>query len=274
MNECIAIALIDIVLFVGCDNSSTTKPEAPFKALPVYNQAYQENYSADSINEILNHAKGAYVVVDALEDDIGPFIKQIKAKGNQIAGYISVGTGENYRADFDVLRPYLTATAWPEWPDEFFVSETTTGIVPLMKNRIDKIVAWGVDWMEFDNIDWLTEETRQRYNLMATEVEAKRYINGLCDYAHTKGIKCMAKNTVDGFENFDGVLYESFHNEKNWWDTEGTQSFLNAGKLVIVTHYNETDCDAVYEEYKSFYKSDNISFICEEISTQKYKHYN
>jgi len=84
----------------------------------------------------------------------------------------------------------------------------------------------------------------------------------------------MAKNTVDGFESFDGVLYESYSNEKNWWDTDGTKSFLNVGKLVIINHYNETDCDGVYAEYKVFYKSENISFICEDVATQKYKHYN
>jgi hypothetical protein len=104
--------------------------------------------------------------------------------------------------------------------------------------------------------------------------EAKAYITALCDYTHEKGMKCMAKNTVDGFANFDGVLYESFHAEKNWWDNEGTKAFLNAGKLVIINHYNETDCDGVYEEYKSIYKSDNISYICEDRNLKRYKHYN
>ncbi len=84
----------------------------------------------------------------------------------------------------------------------------------------------------------------------------------------------MAKNTVNGFDNFDGVLYESFSNKKNWWDKEGTKKFLKEGKLVIINHYNETHCDDVYREYKDYYKSDNISFICEDVLTQKYRHYN
>jgi hypothetical protein len=84
----------------------------------------------------------------------------------------------------------------------------------------------------------------------------------------------MAKNTVDSFENFDGVLYESYHNDKNWWDTKGTKSFLDAGKLVIINHYNESDCDGVYAWYKSFYHTEKLSFICEDVATKKYKHYN
>jgi len=274
----ICISLLGLLLIVGCGSSGTDSAQGTLpsndKAIAVYNQAYQENYTVDSINQILSDAKNAYVLVDALEDDIGPFVKQIKAKKNQVAGYISAGTGENYRNDFAVLEPYLTSTAWPQWPDEFFVSETTTGILPLMKKRIDSLASWGVDWIEFDNMDWLDEDTRIQYNLTATVQEAKAYIIALCDYTHAKGMKCMAKNTVDGFENFDGVLYESFHTEKNWWDNEGTKAFLNAGKLVIINHYNETDCDGVYKEYKSIYKNDNISFICEDRNLKRYKHYN
>ena len=257
----------------GCGQSDTQTVTLPNPA-PVYNQAYQENYAADTIEEILAHARGAYVLLDALEDDIGPYVSQVKAKGNQVGGYISAGTGETYRSDFAQLQPYLTSTAWPDWPDEYFVSEVTTGILPIMKNRIDTMAAWGADWIEFDNMDWLDEDTRVQYNLSATVAEAKAYINALCDYTHSKGMKCMAKNTVDGFGQFDGVLYESYHNEKNWWDTQGTRDFINAGKLVIINHYNETDCDGVYVEYKSFYNTQKISFICEDVATQKYKHYN
>jgi len=253
---------------------SLRKSSRDIKAIAVYNQAYQENFSADTIAEILSNARNAYVLVDALEDDIGRFVNQIKSKQNQVAGYISAGTGENYRSDFEDLRPYLSPTAWPQWPDEFFVSETTTGILPLMKKRIDKIAAWGADWIEFDNMDWLDEETRQRYNLSATVAEANAYINALCDHTHAKGMNCMAKNTVDNFPQFDGVIYESYHDEKNWWDTQGTREFLAAGKRVIINHYNEAKCDAVYAEYIDFYDNENISFICEDTATKKYKHYN
>ena len=272
------VSLVVLLLVVGCGGSGGDSvqdtPPSDNKAIAVYNQAYQENYTTDSIDQILSDAKDAYVLVDALEDDIGPFVKQIKAKKNQVAGYISAGTGENYRNDFADLEPYLTPTAWPEWPDEFFVSETTTGILPLMKKRIDSLASWGVDWVEFDNMDWLDEDTRVQYSLKSTEEEAKTYINALCNYTQSKGMKCMAKNTVEGFESFDGVLYESFSNEKNWWDNEGTKAFLNTGKLVIINHYNEIDCDGIYKEYKSIYKSDNISFICEDRNLKRYKHYN
>ncbi len=245
-----------------------------FAPKPIYNQAYQENFAADSIVEIEANAQNAYVLLDTFDSGVVEHIATINSHGNQIGGYISAGTGENYRDDFSELEPYLTSTAWADWPDEFFVSETTTGILPIMKRRIDKMAAVGVDWVEFDNMDWLDEDTRVQYNLTATVQEAKEYINALCNYTHAKGMQCIAKNTVDGFEQFDGVLYESYSNDKNWWDVKGTQIFLNAGKLVIINHYNETDCDGVYAWYKAYYKNDKISFICEDVATKKYRHYN
>ncbi len=272
------IGLVISVILVGCGGGDSsaglgTLSRAFMQPLTVYNQAYQENYEADSITEIVANAHNAYVLLDTFGTGVIEHIVTIRAKGNQVGGYISIGTGENYRDDFVALEPYLAPTAWIEWPDEFFVSETTTGILPIMKRRIDKMASIGVDWIEFDNMDWLDNARRVQYNLTATVEQAKQYINALCDYTHSKGMKCMAKNIVEGFSNFDGVLYESYNDDKNWWSHAGLQHFLNTGKPVIINHYNERNCDKVYAEYKVFYKSDKILFICEDVATQKYKHY-
>jgi endo-alpha-1,4-polygalactosaminidase (GH114 family) len=241
----------------------------------VYNQAYQENFSVDSISEILSDARNAYVLLDPFDNNgaVIENIQNIKGNQNEISGYISVGTGENWRNDYEQLKPYLSTTQWGEWKGEYFVSQTTTGILNIMKSRIDKMSAWGVDWIEFDNMDWLDADIKAQYTLEATVAESKAYVNALCDYAHSKGIKCMAKNTVNGFDRFDGVTYESSHSEKNWWEQQGTRTFLASGKPVIINHYNENNCDAVFNDYKAFYNSNKISFICEDRGTQKYRHY-
>jgi len=275
----IVSCIVVLAMLTGCGGSGdieeTPTVEPVTKPIPVYNQAYIENYDvADTIDEIITNARDAYVMVDPFDDNVDQNVDTIKSLNNQVAGYISAGTGEDWREDFSALEPYLVTKAWPEWPGEYFVNETTTGILDVMKLRIDKMTDWGLDWVEFDNMDWLDEETRNEYDLQATVAEAKAYINDLCDYTHAKGLKCMAKNTVDSFENFDGVLYESYNDDKNWWNVEGTKSFLAAGKLVIINHYNETDCDGVYAEYQKYYNSENISFICEDIGLQRYKHYN
>lgn len=267
------VSILSILFaLIGCSGGENTgSTSAP---IPIYNQSYQENYAADTIDEILIHAKNAYVLIDPFTEGSTEYIPQIKAGNNQIAGYISVGTGEDWRDDFAQLEPYLSNKEWREWPGEYYVSQTTTGILDVMKRRIDKMAGWGIQWVEFDNMDWYDEEIKQQYALELSESQATNYINALCDYTHQKGMKCMAKNTVKGFGAFDGVLYESYTNEKNWWDRTGTREFLEAGKLVIINHYKESNCDKVYTEYKTAYQTQQLSFICEDTQTKKYIHYN
>ncbi len=270
-------------MFVSCasdesvdatDNSDDPITTVESAAIPVYNQAYQENFEADKISTILSTAKNGYVLLDPFQDGVTDHVAAIQANGNQVGAYISIGTGETYREDYEQIKPYLVATPWGEWPDEFFIKETTTGVLEVMKARIDKIAARGFDWVEFDNMDWaFDDESRATYGIIATETDGAAYYQELCDYVHSKGMKCMAKNRVEDATDFDGVLYESYSDEKNWWDQSGAQSFLDAGKLVIINHYNEKSCGEVYSEYKGIY-NDDLSFICEDAILKKYVHFN
>lgn len=274
MNNFFIISTI-LVLLAGCQGGSSSGEQETHLSQPlaVYNNAYQENYEFDDINYIASNAKNAYVLLDTVRLENLEVLETLKNNGNLVSGYISVGTGETYRDDFSVLEPHLSSKPWGEWPDEFFVSNTT-GVLPIMQKRIDKLSEIGMEWVEFDNMDWFTQKRKAEYNLSATLEESKIYINTLCDYARTKGLKCMAKNMLEGFENFDGITYESYHDLKNWWDTIVTSSFLEQKKPVIIVHYNELKCDTVYEEYKRVYNNDKISFICEDRTLKRYKHYN
>ncbi|UKN02735.1 endo alpha-1,4 polygalactosaminidase [Paracrocinitomix mangrovi] len=259
---------------LSCKKDSEVKPEGNSQAIAVYNQAYCENYEADNIDDIIQEAKNAYVLVDPFADGVVEKIPQIKTNNNQVGGYISIGTGENWRDDFNAMQPYLVSKQWGEWDGEYFVKETTTGIIEIMKARIDKLADWGCDWVEFDNMDWFfDEESNDTYGINVTEAEGIAYYNELCDYAHSKGLKCMAKNHVVQAVNFDGVLYESYNKEKDWWDHAGAQSFLDSGKLVIINHYHEKQPNLVYSEYMDLYNS-GISYICESSKEKKYIHYN
>jgi hypothetical protein len=186
---------------------------------------------------------------------------------------MSIGTGEAWRDDFDRLQPYLVGRQWGEWEGEYFVKQTTTGIIAVMKKRIDLMAKWHCDWVEFDNMDWAFDEVnRQEYGFRVSDAEAMAYYRELCDYVHQSGMRCMAKNILEGASGFDGVLYESYSDNMDWWDRKGTEDFLKAGKLVIINHYDETACDRVYQDYVHQY-GENISFICEDTGLGKYVHY-
>lgn len=83
----------------------------------------------------------------------------------------------------------------------------------------------------------------------------------------------MSKNSIEHVENFDGVTYQSYDNENNWWDASGAQGFLNARKMVIIISYNENNCNQVYADYMGIYNRD-LSYLCEDATYAKYAHYN
>jgi cysteinyl-tRNA synthetase, unknown class len=239
---------------------------------PVFNQAYQENYAADALPDILVQAKGAYILLDPFSEepqDWAGAITTLHRNKNEVGAYISIGTGEDWRADFAALKPFLVATPWDQWAGEYFVTDTK-GTLPIMQARIDKIAAWGFDWIEFDNMDWAyDEEARKTYGFTTTVDDSVAYYRALCDYTHAKGMHCMAKNLTDGADSFDGVLYESSSEEKSWWDQPGGIAFAKAGKPVIIDHYNEVDCAGVLAEYRTIY-GPTLSFICEDATLKRY----
>lgn len=268
------IAILSVIVVMLSCTKKIDKPQGSENAKSIYNQAYQENFDADQVKDIISSAKNAYILLDPFQENIRQHVSILKNNGNELGAYISIGTGEDWRADFSAMKPFLVTKQWGEWQGEYFVDKTNTGVLDIMKLRIDQIADWGFDWVEFDNMDWaFDDESRTKYGFEVKETEATNYYNELCEYVHEKAMKCMAKNTVLEANTFDGALYESFHNNKNWWETKGAQKFLNEGKLVIVNHYNEPNCNKIYSEYIDLYNAD-ISFICEDRKLKRYVHFN
>jgi cysteinyl-tRNA synthetase, unknown class len=240
----------------------------------VWNEAYQENYVADTVAEILAGARGCYVLVDPFASpDARAAIGQMKQDGNLVSCYISVGTCEDWRDDFAAMKPYCVSKPWGEWPGEYFVDRTDPALVALMQARIGKMAAWGCNMVELDNMDWAFDAAnRSQYAITATAAQGEVYNQTLCAYAHATGMGCMAKSSAQGAANFDGLTVESAPGNLDWWDPVHMQGMLSSGKIGIVVHYDETDCAAVRTTYQTKYGS-NLSFICEDRALKKYRHF-
>lgn len=235
--------------------------ERPYRA--VYNQAYQENSDPDSFETILREAEDAYVLLDPFDDTeiTEARIELLQERGNQCAAYISVGTGEDWREDFEELKPWLSPKAWGQWAGEYFVSRPAPPVRALMKRRIDRAAALGFDWVEFDNMDWFLDgENLKTYNLELNREDGFAYLEELRSHAASRGLRCMAKNMRQGAEEFDGVTFESYRKEKNWWEPEDLKAFLDEGKPVIIFHYDDYDGGAVLREYRGIYGT-GLSFL-------------
>jgi uncharacterized protein (TIGR01370 family) len=267
----------------GCSGSQVNNSQQDVstnsgRAVAVWNQAYQENFESDSIADIRANARKAYVLLDPFKDELEQngqqTVAEIRANGNQASAYISIGTGEDWRDDYAQLKPHLVAKQWGDWAGEYFVSTPNETVVNIMKARIDRIADLGFDWVEFDNMDWIhDDEYRAEYGFQASMNDGTAYYQELCSYVQARGMKCMAKSTVEDADSFDGVTYESYPDDKNWWDENGAKRFLDAGKLVVIVHYDEPDCEGIYSDYRTIYGPD-LSFICENPIQDGYVHFN
>lgn len=241
----------------------------------VWNLAYQENTEPDSLAAALDPANGAhgcYVLVDPFDDDaVAAAIPSLQAAGNVVGCYVSVGTCEDWRADFADLKPACTAEQWPQWPGEFFVRDTDAAR-PWMEARIQRLAAWGCDLMELDNMDWAEDPAgAAQYGLSVTPPDAVAYYQGLCAFARARGVGCVAKSTAEGALDFDGMTVESSPDELDWWDHEAFRGFADAGKLAVIFHYGEADCAGAEAFYRARYGV-GMSWLCEDPSAGGYVH--
>ncbi len=115
-----------ILLFSFTVMDDAIKPHGNSQAVSIYNQTYSENIDPDHIDDIIKDAKNAYVIIDPFEPGIAGTISDIKANHNEVGGYISIGTEEDWREDFTAMKPFSVSRQWAEW---------------------------GCDWVEFDNMD-------------------------------------------------------------------------------------------------------------------------
>lgn len=245
-----------------------------------WNQAYQERdrAQADSLEQIIAGAQDCYVLVDPFDEDskeqVAAAIPEIQAKDNEVGCYVSIGTCEDWRADYAQVSPFCVDEEWDAWEGEFFVSDTQ-GILPPMGDRIQAAADLGCDWVEFDNMDWAQDdESRAAMGFGVSAEQGAAYAQAVCQLTHDAGMKCMAKSTTysdyPGSESFDGGTFESFPREMDWWQHGELQALLDASKLGLVIHYAERDCEAAADSYRSSYEP-SLSFLCEDRRLDAYR---
>ena len=272
-----SLVTVSIPSVASTETSSALEIEtfvpAQSPAIRAYNHAYQENYQADSVDLLISEAFAAYILLDP-DNVTEETITVLKKNQNQLSAYISIGTGESWRTDYVALKPYLTSKEWSEWSGERFVRKITPELISLMKKRIDRLSESGYDWVEFDNMDFAFDDVaRKRYDIAVSNSDAIHYYQTLCNYAHEKNLKVMAKNTLQQIDCFDGVTFESYEDDFNWWDEEALKIYIAQGKISLIVHYDAPAPPEIYSAYKELYGK-SILFIAESQLLKRYVHFN
>lgn len=177
------------------------------------------------------------ILVLDLDETTSLDIASLKARGVKTVCYVSVGTAENYRDDFDSFPRDVLGKTYGDWPDERFLDIRARDILmPIMKARIDACAAMGFDAIEPDNMDIWDNDT----GFALTASDQVRYMTEIADYVRFKGLQIAQKNAPDFVDayvgRFDFAIVEGCF---QYEECDAYDPYLAAGKDVLAAEYPE-----------------------------------
>lgn len=139
--------------------SSSTPPAGRPSLLAIRDWAYQlQDYPGGRLDRL---AAGPYqlVVIDLARDAATGYftraeIERVRATGKRVLAYFEIGSIEDFRPEYPVLRraaPGLIANEWAEWPGEYFVryyDQRWWSMV--VRPRVDQALRAGFDGVYLD----------------------------------------------------------------------------------------------------------------------------
>ncbi len=141
--------------------TESAAPEAAVSTAPrdIRSWAYQlQNYAGGTLDQL---AAGDYELLvidlarDAHEDWFRPDeLARVRATGKRVLAYFEIGSLEDFRPEYSVVRrqaPDLLANEWGDWPGEYFVRYYDPRWWDLVvRGRVDRAVAAGFDGVYLD----------------------------------------------------------------------------------------------------------------------------
>jgi uncharacterized protein (TIGR01370 family) len=104
------------------------------------------------------------VVVDG--DTPAARVKQLRAGGAVVLGYLDVGTIEPYRSWYPAAKPYRL-DYWPDW-GEWYANVARPGFRKLILRRVaPQTLRRGFDGLFLDNVDMIETHRRQKAGMLA-----------------------------------------------------------------------------------------------------------
>ncbi|MEQ4305113.1 endo alpha-1,4 polygalactosaminidase [Plantactinospora sp. B6F1] len=228
--------------------------------------AYQlQGYSADGLDAL---ARGRYqlAVVDLARDGhTGYFtaaeIGALRRSGKRVLAYFEIGSIENFRPEYPVLRrraPDLLANEWPDWPGEYFVHYWDgRWWERVVRPRVDQALRAGFDGVYLDTplaYEEISLDSAQGRDRARLAVEMAGLIVRISAYAKARrpGFLIVPQNSPElrqqpGYTAaIDGIgMEELFYLAMDEpctrdWCTENlahTRALRDAGKFVLAVDY-------------------------------------
>lgn len=166
-------------------------------------------------------------------------IAALTARGVTTICYVSVGTAENYRSDYEQFPDAVLGKTYGDWPDEKFLDiREIDALLPIMTARFQRCADMGFDAIEPDNMDVYINDSG--FDISASDTIA--YVSTLADIAHGMGMEIGQKNvpelTGSLINKLDFVIAEDCFVD-GW--CKDISAYADAGKPVYAAEYNDRE---------------------------------
>jgi len=164
-------------------------------------------------------------------------INAAKATGAKIMCYISAGSAENWRNDFNDFPDSVVGNSYDGWPGEWWLdTRNISALAPIMRARMDVCAEKGFDVIDPDNINGFENNT----GFPISRQDSIEYIRWLASEAHSRGMAFSLKNSESLvsslIEDIDMMQSESCYR----WNNCANASRLSAvNKPVFAVEYVE-----------------------------------
>ncbi|MFF3867683.1 endo alpha-1,4 polygalactosaminidase [Micromonospora sp. NPDC001898] len=255
---------------------STARPIDPATAVPggvattspgtIRDWAYQLQGYADGRLDALTRGRYQLAVVDLTRDGhTGYFtaaeIGALRRSGKRVLAYFEIGSIENFRPEYPVIRrdaPDLLANEWTDWPGEYFVRYwDPRWWERVVRARVDQALRAGFDGvyldtpLAYEEISLAATQGRDRARLGA---EMAALIVRISEYAKAKrpGFLIVPQNSPELREQsgytaaVDGIAMEELFYlatdepcTQSWCaeNLAHTRALRDAGKFVLAVDY-------------------------------------
>ncbi|MFK8081487.1 MAG: endo alpha-1,4 polygalactosaminidase [Granulosicoccus sp.] len=164
-------------------------------------------------------------------------INAAKATGAKLMCYLSAGSAENWRPDFNQFPQVVVGNAYEGWPGEWWLdTRNIDALAPIMRARIQACKNKGFDVIDPDNVNGFENNT----GFPISRADSIRYIKWLAAESHRNGMAFSLKNSetlvMELLGDIDMMQSESCF---RWGNCVNASRLSAVDKPVFAVEYEE-----------------------------------
>lgn len=183
----------------SCDLPPLGTPEEPEPEPPTNNGNWWQPKASDNLvwqlqlqgDIVLREGVDVYAVDSEISQ---ASINAAKASGAKLMCYISGGSSEDWRADFNQFPAEVLGNNYDGWQGERWLdTRNIAALAPIMRARIRACKAKGFDALDVDNVNSYSNPT----GFPISRQDSINYIRWLANEAHNQGMAFSLKNSEE-----------------------------------------------------------------------------